>query len=283
MKQSSVKKFLKLEHVLDSNFRIHDFIQYYGAHTGRFRGTGIQIHNLPRESSEDEEAYLNSIDKIKNDPFFIHDAIKKSLRQLIVPRNPNHFFIVADYSSIENRVIAWLFGETQALEDFKSGKDEYLQMASKIFKKPISEIEKDQRQLSKAVVLGCQFGMSAKTLQATCENWGIDISLPKAKELVNIYRTERPNIVRGWSRIMDLLEKSLRLKGTLFNFRNLVWFHTSKDGDLRIKLPSDRVLFYRQIKEEEVGYKYTFVSSGKVAYLSMNLSLIHISEPTRPY
>ena len=155
------------------------------------------------------------------------------------------------------------------MADFSAGKDEYKKMASTIFNIKESEVTKDQRQFAKAIVLGCQFGMQGKTLKATCYQWGIDITSTRAEELVKIYRRLRPNIVNGWDECMNLVRTAIKNPNKAFHLNRLIYFKVD-NGDLKIRLPSGRVLYYIRIKEENNGYKFSFVSGGNQCYLTMN-------------
>lgn len=124
--------------------RARGLLQFYGAgRTGRFAGRLVQVQNLPRNYLPDlDEARTlvrtGNLEALE----LLYDSVPDTLSQLIrtafIP-SPGNCFIVADYSAIEARVIAWLASEKSTLEAFRDGKDLYCETASRMFKVPVEK------------------------------------------------------------------------------------------------------------------------------------------------
>jgi len=141
-------------------------LRYYAAHTGRFGGTDkLNMQNLPRGGE---------------------------LRKCIVAPDDELLF-VADLSNIEARMLAWLAGETELVEQFRSGDDIYSNFASKIYGRPINKKDDPiERFVGKTAILGLGYGMGAQkfkdTLEAGAMGPPVHFTLEKAKQIVNTYR-----------------------------------------------------------------------------------------------
>ena len=123
-------------------------------------------------------------------------AGKKLLRPIICAP-PGLKLIVADYSSIENRVLHWVAGDTKTLELFEKGLDQYKDMASDKYNVPYEDVTPDQRFMGKVIILGCGFQMGAKTFRKTAKaQFGLIVSEEKAVEAVNAYRDKYKLIVK---------------------------------------------------------------------------------------
>jgi DNA polymerase len=150
-------------------------LKYYAAHTGRWGGDDkLNMQNLPARGSNKT----------------IKDAI-------LAP--PGHTLINCDSSQIEARVIAWLAGQKDILSDFASGKDVYKQMATKIYQVDINHVTKEQRQVAKAVVLGCGFGMGPVRFKIQFKSdSGIDIPKAECEKIIRTYRRQCERITNLW-------------------------------------------------------------------------------------
>lgn len=144
MSRSSTKKYQAMQMVAGQDSRARGLIQFYGAgRTGRFAGRLIQVQNLPRDHLPD----LESARGLVRDGHFdalellypsVPDTLSQLVRTAFVPA-PGHRFIVADFSAIEARVIAWLTGEEWRLDLFREGGDIYCQSASQMFGVPVGK------------------------------------------------------------------------------------------------------------------------------------------------
>lgn len=170
--KSSVKKYQAMQNVAGSDGRTRGLIQFYGAgRTGRFAGRLVQVQNLPRNYLPDLDqarslVRTGSLDALELLYESVPDTLSQLIRTAFIP-SPGHRFIVADFSAIEARVIAWLAGETTTLQAFREGKDLYCETASRMFGVPVEKhgVNGELRQKGKLAVLACGFGGSTGALE----------------------------------------------------------------------------------------------------------------------
>ena len=162
LSKSSIKKYQAMKDVACEDNRCRGMFQFLGANrTGRFSGRNVQLQNLPRNTMK-KLFDVRSIIKNRDGDILelLYDNVPDILSQLIrtafVPKE-NMKFYVADFSSIEARVIAWLAGETWREELFKKGGDIYCMSASQMFGVPVVKhgINGDLRQKGKIAELAC--------------------------------------------------------------------------------------------------------------------------------
>lgn len=152
-------------------------LKYYGAHTGRWSGLdSVNLQNLPSR-----------------------DKKKKALKNSIVAP-PGHLVINCDSSQIEARVLAWLAGQKDLVEQFRKGDDVYSVFASKIYKKLISKKDPVERFVGKTCVLGLGYGTGAAKLRHTLKTQppGADLSEQECKRIVDLYRETNYRIPLLW-------------------------------------------------------------------------------------
>jgi len=202
--KSSVKKYQTMENAVCAEGRARGMFQFYGANrTGRWAGRLIQMQNLPQNHLSDLEQARGLI---HNGDFaaleLLYDNIPDVLSQLIrtafVPKD-GHKLIVADFSAIEARVIAWLAGEHWRNEVFSTHGKIYEASASQMFNVPIEEVTKGSslRQKGKIAELALGYGGSVGALKAM---GALEMGLfeDELQPLVSAWRTANPNIVRFW-------------------------------------------------------------------------------------
>ena len=158
--KSSVKKYQAMENVACSDHRARGLFQFYGANrTGRWSGRLLQPQNLPRNDMPDL-AQARSL--VRSGNFgaleMLYDSVPEVLSQLIrtafIPK-PGHKLIVADFSSIERIVLAWLAGEDWVLDAYATKKDLYMATASQMFGVPVTDKRDPLRQKGKIADLAC--------------------------------------------------------------------------------------------------------------------------------
>ena len=195
----------------------------------------------------------------------VPDTLSQLIRTAFVPK-PGYKFIVADFSAIEARVIAWLAGEQWRMDAFAAGEDIYCASASKMFGVPVVKhgINGHLRQKGKVAELACGYGGSVGAMKAM---GGEDLNLSDAelKQIVMDWRNASPNIVRLWWDVDDAVKQTIRSKGET-ETHGLHFSYQSKM--LFITLPSGRKLCYAhpQIGENQFGGEsvtYTGVGSAK--------------------
>ncbi|MGO9835542.1 MAG: DNA polymerase [Polyangiaceae bacterium] len=164
---------------------MRDTLNYYGAHTGRWTGSGFQPQNLPRGDDRiDVDAAIGAalrrdVAQLRKSATEAGAPVETVLASLVRPcvRAPAGRLLAAvDYSSIEARALLWLAGDEDGLEPFRMGQDVYqLQAAALLHLEPAS-IDKAQRRLGKALVLGCGFQVGATTFRDRATADGVDWS-----------------------------------------------------------------------------------------------------------
>lgn len=153
-------------------------IQYGGAsRTLRFAGKGFQPQNLARGYFSGAELDTGIEMLLKGRAHWLYDVSKltaSTVRGCIVP-TPGNKLVVADYSNVEGRGLAWLAGEEGALATFRAGTDIYKVLASTMFKVSYDDVTKDQRQIAKAAVLGLGYGGGVNAFLTFAKNLGLDL------------------------------------------------------------------------------------------------------------
>lgn len=168
LSKSSISKYERMIHYTSNNseWRARGLFQYYGTHTGRWAGRGIQLQNLPRMHYKldelDELVYLvqqKDFDFIEMIVDSVPDTISALARTAIVAPKDKALF-VSDLNSIEARVSAWIAGVQWRLDVFKTTGKIYESSASMMFEVPVEEITKDSplRQQGKVAELALGYG-----------------------------------------------------------------------------------------------------------------------------
>lgn len=247
MAKSSVKKYRAADRYICRDGRAHGLFQFSGANrTQRWAGRGIQLQNLPQNHiSTLEEARelvkMGAFDMVESIYGNTPDILSQLIRTMLVPKE-GHEFIVADFSAIEARVLAWLAGETWRLDAFKRGDDIYCASASQMFGVPVVKhgVNGELRQKGKVAELACGYGGAAGALISM---GALDMGLTEAElpDLIEDWRNSNPHIVRFWwdvekaavETINDHNERQVGRIGFRFS-SNTLW----------IILPSGRKLAY---------------------------------------
>ena len=252
--KSSVKKYQAMINCVCKDNRARGMFRFYGANrTGRFSGALIQLQNLPQNHLPDLAEAREMVRRGNYDDMeMLYDNIPDILSQLIrtafIPREGCKF-IVADYSAIEARVLAYLSGEQWVLDTFARGEDIYCATASRMFHcKVVKHGENGElRQKGKQATLSCGYGGSVGALKAM----GALESGMKEDELqplVDAWREANPNIVRFWWDV-DRASKTAVTKHISTEVNGIEFSY--KSGLMFIKLPSGRSLAYVRPKMGE--------------------------------
>ena len=214
-------------------------LKYYGAHTGRWAGSDkVNFQNLPSR-----------------------DKKKKALKNAVVAPD-GHFVINCDSSQIEARVLAWLAGQDDVVEQFAKGEDVYSLFATKIYGRPISKANNVERFVGKTCILGLGYGTGALKLQHTLKTTppGAIVTEDEAKEYVNTYRQANDKIIDLWREGDDVIKDLAdwgRLKAYYYGQHRCVM--VTKDG---IKLPNGLMIRYPNLhlNTEETKSQYQYQS-----------------------
>ncbi|CDX03457.1 DNA polymerase [Desulfitobacterium hafniense] len=243
--KSSVKKYQAMESVVCSDKRTRGIFQFYGANrTGRWSGRLLQPQNLVRNNMPD---LTQARSLVRSGNFtaleMLYDSVPEVLSQLIrtafIPK-PGYKFIVADFSSIERVVLAWLAGEQWVLDAYAAKKDLYIATASQMFGVPITDKKDPLRQKGKIADLACGYGGSVGALKAM---GALEMGLTEGelKPLVDAWRAANPNIVSFWWDVDRAALTAVRERTTT-ETHGIRFAYQS--GMLFITLPSGRRLAY---------------------------------------
>ena len=245
--KSSVRKYQAMEKTVCSDNRARGMFMFYGANrTGRFSGRNIQLQNLPQNHLLDlaeARALVRSgnFDAVKMLYEDVPDTLSQLIRTAFIPRDGAQF-LVADFSAIEARVIAWFAGEPWRQDVFAKGGDIYCASASQMFKVPVEKhgINGHLRQKGKIAELALGYGGSVGALKAM---GAIEMGLTEDElpPLVDAWRQSNPNIVKFWWAVDHAVMEAVRYKHTTTNY-GLTF--SCRSGMLFITLPSGRKLAY---------------------------------------
>lgn len=245
--KSSVKKYAAMENAVCADGRAHGMFQFYGANrTGRFSGRLIQLQNLYKNTMPDlaqaralvRSGNYEALSMLYED---IPDTLSQLIRTAFVPQNGRKF-IVADFSAIEARVIAWFAGERWRLKVFEDGGDIYCASASQMFHVPVEKhgVNGHLRQKGKIAELALGYGGSVGALKSM---GALEMGLAEEElqPLVDAWRSSNPMITQFWWDVDRAVKDCIRQRvptethGLRFDYRSAMLF---------ITLPSGRRLAY---------------------------------------
>lgn len=246
--KSSIKKYDAMRNAACEDSRIRGMFQFYGAaRTGRFAGRIVQLQNLPRNSMPDLDLARNMVlDGDLEALEMCFDDVQDVLSQLIrtaLEAPPGKRFIVADFSAIEARVIAWLAGEEWEMKAFAEGKDIYCATASAMFGVPVVKhgVNGELRQKGKVAVLACGYGGGVGALKAMGAD-KMGLTDDELQTVVRKWREASPHIVKLWADVENAAMNAVSGIPTTIRQKSL-HFHVEDDA-LYIELPSGRHLVY---------------------------------------
>lgn len=245
--KSSVKKYQAMRNSACEDDRCRGMFFFYGANrTGRFSGRIVQLQNLPQNHIPDlaeARSLVRCGDYEALELLYenIPEVLSELIRTAFVPQ-PGYKFCVADFSSIEARVLSWLAGERWRMEVFAGNGDIYCASASAMFGVPVEKHGRNAelRQKGKIAELALGYGGSVGALKSM---GALEMGLAEEElqPLVDSWRTANPNIVRFWWDVDRAVKKAVKqrepsvLQGIRFECRS---------GMLFITLPSGRRLAY---------------------------------------
>ena len=229
-------------------------MQWHVARTGRAGGRIIQPQNF-RKSTIGDETHLcyqmlcegwepEWFEELWDSPL---EAIASSIRHFIQRKGGN--FYDADFSSVENKLLAWCVGEHEELQMMLDGTDMYKVMATKLFHVGYDEVTKEQRSIAKVIVLGCGYGVGGKSVKNTLElMFRIKKTRAECKEYVRIYRETHTATVEAWKELETAAKAAVRKAGTEFEaLGGKVSFRAGRVAGvnyLTFRLPSGRRIYY---------------------------------------
>lgn len=265
--KTSVKKYMAMETARGEGDRVRGLTQYYGANrTGRYAGRLVQLQNLPRNYIK-TLGYARKLVKAKNYAGIkllygnVPDTLSQLIRTAFIP-SEGHKFVVADFSAIEARVIAWLAGEQWVNEVFASHGMIYEATASQMFGVPVERITKGNpeyalRQKGKVatLALGYQGGTHSLISMGALKMGLTEEELP---EIVQRWRRANRQICGLWYAVenaaLTVMETAQPqgINGLIFALEGDLIFG---QNFLTVQLPSGRKLFYCKpyLKENQFG------------------------------
>lgn len=276
LSKTSTKKYEGMLARANDDWRVRDILMYHGASTGRDTGTGIQPHNFPRGviKIEKDRPYAAVEDVVECDHEMLQLLYGESLamlfssilRNMIIPSEGKELF-VADFSKIEVAVVWWLSGNEAGLDILRAGKDPYIYQAAANLGKSYEEIEKavnneeawamDARQLGKAQILGCGFGMGWMKFKATAfDQYRLKLTNKQSRHAVKSYREANAAVPELWENYELAAIAAIEEPGQAFKTGRCTFF--VRNGFLWAELPSGRRLAYRnpsigwRVREYEV-------------------------------
>lgn len=240
--KSSVKKYQAMENAVCEDRRAHGMFQFYGANrTGRFSGRIIQLQNLPQNHIPDlaqarELVKAGDFDALSMLYEDIPDTLSQLIRTAFVPQDGRKF-IVADFSAIEARVIAWIAGERWRLKVFEGGGDIYCASASQMFHVPVEKhgVNGHLRQKGKIAELALGYGGSVGALKSM---GALEMGLAEEElqPLVSAWRDSNPNITEFWWAVDRAVKECIKKRmptethGIRFDYRSGMLFITIFSG-----------------------------------------------------
>lgn len=265
--KTSVKKYTAMQTAKCKDGRIRGLTQFYGANrTGRWAGRLVQLQNLPRNYLKTLD-YARNLVKAQNYDGIrllygnVPDTLSQLIRTAFIP-SEGHKFVVADFSAIEARVIAWLAGEQWVNEVFATHGKIYEATASQMFHVPIEKIVKGNpeyslRQKGKVatLALGYQGGTSALIAMGALNMGLAEEELP---DIVSRWRNANPRIRDLWYAVEETALAAMTtaepqaIRGLVFRLEGDLIYGQSF---LTVQLPSGRKLFYPKpfLRENRFG------------------------------
>lgn len=262
---SSVKKYDVFDRMKCMDGRIRGCFQFYGARTGRWASVGVQFQNIPRPVYEDDLDILlemvkaGEFDDIKVMFGSLSDVLKTLIRPTIQAKDGS-LLVVADYSAIEARVIAWLTRTTWRQDAFKNGEDIYCVSASQMFGVPVEKhgVNGHLRQKGKIAELALGYGGGVGALEqmgGKAAGW----SQEEMQDIVDRWRDKSPNIKQFWYSLQNAFKAVMDGAYAIPMDRGLMVYRNGVD--IYIKLPSGRSIAY-------VNPQYD--DDGRITYMGMN-------------
>jgi len=181
LNKSSTAKYQRIQDWAGKDQRVRGMFMYHGASTGRWSGKGPQTHNLPRgdlgilaeNALEDFSLVPEELFRLSYGDYF--NAAAACVRSTFCAPEGKKF-LCADYASIEARVLAWLAGEEDILDVFRSGKDLYKITAGTLFDVTYDEVSTAQRAIGKVTTLALGYAGGIGAFSAMGRVYGLSLS-----------------------------------------------------------------------------------------------------------
>ena len=246
--RTSITKYAAIGRAVCPDGRIRGLLQFYGARTGRWAGRLVQVQNLPQNHLKDLALARGLVTAGDSDLlealFGVPDTLSQLIRTALVPA-PDCEFVVADFSAIEARVVAWLADEAWRLDVFNTHGRIYEASAAQMFRVPIETVTKgsDLRKKGKISELALGYGGGVNALiKMGAEKMGL--TTEELPGLVLAWRKANPAIVRLWSDCETAAMEATRTGATQRLPHGVAY--EAEPGMLFVRLPSGRRMAYRE-------------------------------------
>ena len=253
MAKSSVKKYQAAERCVCPDGRARGLFQFYGAsRTGRYSGRNIQLQNLPQNhistlEQARELVKMGCFDMVESIYGNTPDVLSQLIRTMLVPKEGCEF-IVADFSAIEARVLAWEAEEQWVLDAFQNGEDLYCATASQMFHVPVVKhgVNGELRQKGKIATLACGYGGSSGAL-ISMGALQMGLKEEELPEIIDSWREANPKIVQYWWDVEEAAMTAYKTKkrSEVGKIAFAFW-----SGILWMVLPSGRRLAYLKPRKQ---------------------------------
>lgn len=245
---TSVAKFEKMLQV-QAGGRIRNTLVYHGASTGRFASRGgLNLQNIARPHLKDE-SLSEAIERVLVEGRGGTMDELSSLVRSVIKAPAGQTFVDADFSSIENRVASWIAGQSDKVEMFRKGLDEYKTFASSsLYRVPYEEVTSDMRQISKSAVLGCMFGQGSRGLIEYADGMGVKLTPEQSEQAVKAYRESYHKVKSAWYEYEKSAISAVKVPETPIKSGKVLFKFTK--GALLMQLPSGRIICWQAPKVE---------------------------------
>ena len=252
--KTSIKKYQAMIDCINSDNRARGLFAFASCKTMRWSSKRIQLQNLKRNNLPDLEGARELVRKgdiaaltmLYDD---VSDVLSQLIRTALIPK-PGYKFIVADFSSIEARVLAYLAGEQWRLDAFKEGKDIYCASASAMFHMEVHKHD-PERQKGKIAELALGYSGGPKALLAMGST---EMGIPESElqDIVNRWRAASPNIKKFWKQIGNAAIKAVKERTTT-HVKNITFRYQGRI--LYLEIPSGHFITYikPRIEADEYG------------------------------
>ena len=250
LSKTSVKKYEAMARTVCKDGRVHGVTQFYGAsRTGRWAGRLVQLQNVPQNHLPDLDEAKEVVKKGDAELVeMLYGSVPNTLSELIrtalIPREGCRF-LVADFSAIEARTLAWLAGEEWVLEEFRGKGKIYEATAARMYHIPVETIVKgnpnyEYRQKGKQATLACGYGGGVGAMK----NMGATMPDEELQDIVEAWRAANTHIVNYWAAMERTARRVADEHITLQCGKAILYW---KDSNMFMRLPSGRDLCYQGI------------------------------------
>lgn len=238
--------------LVNDDGRLRDTLRYYGGHTGRWSGKGMQLQNLPRPAKHLEdintEALADALLTGELDDADVDGDVVSLLIRSTLTAGPGQALVCADFNQIEGRATAWIAGDDLAVAVYTSGADPYKVAASAIYSVPAADVTKPQRQIGKCAELSCSYQGGPGAFEKIARGNRVDLSGLSGAErrrIVDAWRDLHAPIVRFWYAAEAAFRRAA--EGRAAWVKCFQFVPADNGRDVAAFLPSGRPIVYNDV------------------------------------